>query len=84
MIRNEFMPDEGAPPQIILSIDASLLDYFRSGMLRNRLAGQPLAELTRFLADVLNDTTYPIEAHLLDTGEIRLSYQPRAFADPIF
>jgi len=79
MIRNEFLSTDQAPPQLSLQIDKSLLTYFR-----DHIEGDPLQELALFLANVLNDTAYPIEAHQLKTGEIKLSYQPRAFADPIF
>ena len=84
MITNDFTASGKTPPHIELVIDSSLLDYFREGMQRDRIEGDPLQELNAFLADVLNDTAYPIEAHLTEAGEIRLSYQPRAFADPIF
>ncbi len=84
MISNEFLSTDRTPPQLSLQIDSSLYDYFRDGMQRDQIAGEPLQELALFLADVLNDTAYPIEAHLLKSGAIKLSYQPRAFADPIF
>ena len=84
MITNEFLTTDQAPPQLTLQIDASLINYFRDGMQRDRIEGDPLQELTLFLANVLNDTAYPIEAHHLESGAIKLSYQPRAFADPIF
>jgi hypothetical protein len=84
MITNEFQACDASPAQILLIIDPTLHDYFRDGMQRDRIEGDPHAELVAFLAGVLNDTAYPIEAHLTETGEIRLSYQPRAFADPIF
>lgn len=71
-------------PRVSLLIDPQLLDYFRQGMQRDHLAGDPQEELVAFLAVVLNDTAYPIEAHLTETEEIMLSYRPRAFADPIF
>jgi len=79
MINNEFLSADQTPSQITLQINKSLLAYFR-----DHTEGDPLQELTLFLANVLNDTAYPIEAHQLETGEIKLSYQPRAFADPIF
>jgi hypothetical protein len=41
-------------------------------------------ELTLFLAMVLNDTRYPLSSSMTDKEEIRLSFRPKAYADPIF
>ena len=84
MSTREDSTTDHTPLRLTLQIDKSLLDYFRDGMQRDRLEGDPALELTLFLASLLNNTAYPIEAHHLETGEIKLSYQPRAFADPIF
>ncbi|MCK4536927.1 MAG: hypothetical protein KAT93_07935 [Desulfuromonadales bacterium] len=84
MSYNEFLDEKESSQQIKILVDQTLHNYFKEGMLRDHIDGDPQQELIAFLADVLNDTSYPIEAHLTTTGEIRLSYQPRAFADPIF
>jgi hypothetical protein len=41
-------------------------------------------KLTRFLSMVLNDTMYPLSSSMTGKEKIRLSFRPKAYADPIF
>lgn len=67
-----------------LVIAPSLHAYFADGVRHGQDSVSPEDELVYFLTMLHNDTIYPIASARRGDREIRLTYQPRAFADPIF
>ncbi len=68
---------------VSLCIDSSLLDYFVTAG-GDGVKGTAEDSLVNFLASFLDDTSYPLAARRTGDREILLSYQLKAFSDPIF
>ncbi len=70
--------------EIRIVIDPSLADYFAEGLRKRHIDLSAAEEMTEFLARILNDSLYPMTSNITGRQEIRLCYQPKSFADPIF
>ena len=70
--------------EIKIVVDSSLLAHFKEGLRYQRSKNLPEDEITKLVALMLNDSSYPIEAHKTGEREIHISYHLRSFSQPIF
>jgi len=70
--------------EIKIIIKPSLRKYFEAGIRKDHINFSAEEQLARFLAVLLNDTSYPLSSCIAGQQEISLSYRPKAYAEPIF